>query len=162
MTRAHAILAIAALTTGAAAAPLTTIPGLAPRQETVEAAIRATHREMRAAAGRLDAEALYSHVLDTSTPPIIEDGVLLGTHATALASTRSGLRALSRLSYDYEHENVTVISSEAAIWVADGTATATLQDGRELVAPFAETIVFVRRDGQWKVLHAHRSAPNAR
>jgi ketosteroid isomerase-like protein len=46
--------------------------------------------------------------------------------------------------------------------VAEGTSSGTLKDGRYVEAPFAETIVFVQREGQWKVLHAHRSSPNAR
>ena len=163
MTKAHIILAFAALTTAAAAAPLTLAgPPFSPQQDTVRAAIRGTHRAMQDAASRLDATALYAYVLDTSTPPIAEDGVLLATRATALSSTQAGLSALSRLSYKYTHQSITLISKDAALWVAEGTVTAALQDGREITAPFAETIVFVSRDGQWKVLHAHRSAPNTR
>lgn len=160
MTKVHIILALA-LATGTAAAPLAIrSPGSAPPQDAVEAAIRATHRQMQDAAGRLDAAALYAHVLDTGTPPIAEDGILFGSHEAALASTRAGLSAVSRLSYRYAHESVKVISKDVALWVADGTTSVTLQDGREFAAPFAETIVFVLKHGEWKVLHAHRSAPN--
>ncbi|MGD8279005.1 MAG: hypothetical protein PVH00_13300, partial [Gemmatimonadota bacterium] len=42
-------------------------------QTEVEAAIRALHMQMREAAERLDAKALYAHVLDGETPPIIEN-----------------------------------------------------------------------------------------
>ena len=136
-------------------------PGEAAIQETVEAEVRATHAQMKQAAETLDAAALYAYVSDTSTPPVIEDGQLAPTRAAALERTTAGLRQLTKLSYTYVRENVTVMSSNTALWVAEGTAAATLVDGRTISAPFAETIVFARQDGHWKVLHAHRSAPNA-
>lgn len=162
MNSARVILAFAALTAVGATASSRGPTALGPQQEDVEATIRAVHRQMQTAAEKLDATELYAYVLETDTPPIVEDGVLLESHAAALANTRGGLGALSRLSYKYRRNSVTLLAKDAALWVADGVATATLQDGREVLAPFAESIVFVRRDGAWKVLHAHRSAPNAR
>lgn len=134
-----------------------------PAATTIEAAVRAAHVEMRRAAEKLDASALFEHVLDTTgTPPIIENGRVAQTRAAALERTATGLGQLSALAYTYEHDNITVISPTVALWVADGTALATLKDGRRLEAPFAETVLFVQKDGQWKVLHAHRSSPNPR
>ena len=132
------------------------------QQQAIEKAILSVHAEMKKAAENLDAEALYDHVLDTGTPPIVEDGRLARTRQDAAQSTKRGLQGLKKLSYSYDRHHVTVISPTAALWVAEGSALATIADGREISAPFAETIVFVQRDGQWKVLHAHRSAPNQR
>ena len=131
-----------------------------PTQDDVEAAIRAVHAEMRQAARELDAAALYAHVVDGDTPPIIEDGSLADTRAAAMARTTQGFRGVSSLDYSYTRESITVLSATTALWVGAGTATAQLADGRRIDAPFAETILFVQRDGEWKVLHAHRSAPN--
>jgi ketosteroid isomerase-like protein len=128
-------------------------------QQGAETEIRAVMGQMRRAAERLQVDALYAHVLETDTPPIIEDGRLKPTRTAALQSTAQGLRGLTSLSYAYTHESVTVISPTTMLWVGEGTASATLVDGREIAAPFAETIVFVKRNDQWKVLHAHRSSP---
>ena len=152
---------------GAVFASMTTIlsgsnSGDAPTQDAIEAEIRATHARMRQAAENLDAAALFAYVSDSSTPPIIEDGELAATRAAALERTTAGLRQLTKLSYTYRRDNVTVLSANTALWVAEGLATATLVDGRAISAPFAETIVFSRAHGHWKVLHAHRSAPNVR
>ncbi len=133
-----------------------------PARGGTEAAIQAVHLQMRQAAEKLDAEALYAFVLDTATPPIIEDGQMAPTRAAALRRTVAGLGALTSLSYAYTNHNITVLSPTTVLWVAEGTASGTLKDGRSVEAPFAETIVFVQREGQWKVLHAHRSSPNAR
>jgi len=128
-------------------------------QQTVEQALRAASVQLRAAAEKLDANALYAYVLDTATPPIIEAGRVAPTRAAALAGTVAGFQGLTSISYHYTREHVTVLSPTAALWVGEGTATALLRDGREIEAPFAETLVWVMRDGQWKILHAHRSVP---
>jgi uncharacterized protein (TIGR02246 family) len=133
-----------------------------PARDGTEAAIQAVHLQMRQAAEKLDAEALYAFVLDTATPPIIEDGRTAATRTAALQSTAAALHGLTRASYAYTNQNITVLSPTTVLWVAEGTASGTLKDGRYVEAPFAETIVFVQREGQWKVLHAHRSSPNAR
>jgi ketosteroid isomerase-like protein len=130
-------------------------------QQSIETEIRAVHAQLRQAAESLEAQALYAFVLDTDTPPIIEDGRMAPTRTEALQNTAQGLRGLTRLSYTYTRESITVISPNTVLWVGEGTASATLQDGREIAGPFAETIVFVKRDNQWKILHAHRSAPAA-
>jgi hypothetical protein len=129
------------------------------QQRALEQSLRAVHAELRQAATKLDASALFAFVLDTPTPPIIENGRLEPTRASALAATASGFQALRALAYDYTREQVTPLSPTIALWVAEGTARATLGDGREIAAPFAESIVFVLRDGSWKILHAHRSSP---
>jgi hypothetical protein len=124
-----------------------------------ESEIRRVHADMRAAAEQRDAAALFAFVLDTATPPIIENGAIAATHAAALERTERGLRGLASISYAYARDSITVLSPTTALWVAEGTAQAGLPDGRQISAPFAESIVFVRRDGAWKVLHAHRSSP---
>ena len=134
----------------------------AAEQQAIEASIRALHTRLRQAVARLDVEALYAPVLDSGIPPIIESGQVRPTRALALATTANAFRGLSTASYDYTREQISVLSPTVALWVGEGTARAVLTDGRELVAPFAETLVLVLRDGEWKILHAHRSAPNPR
>lgn len=129
-------------------------------QGDVEAEIRAAHEQMMQAAQRRDVEALYAFVLDGDTPPIIEDGQVRGTRAAAHQITEQGFRGVTSVDYSYTRRHITVLSPATALWIGEGTGSAVLTDGRQITAPFAETILFVRRDGQWKVLHAHRSAPN--
>jgi hypothetical protein len=118
---------------------------------------------MMKAAENLDAEALYGYVLDQCKGVIVQDGRIMVTHLEALDATKQGLQRLKDISYTYNQKHITIISPTVALWVADGTTSATiLEDEREINVPFAETIVFVQKDGQWKVLHAHRSVPNPR
>ncbi|RPI28602.1 MAG: DUF4440 domain-containing protein [Acidobacteria bacterium] len=142
------------------------LPGLggteqvpADQQTAIESAIQDQHTRLKTAAEQLDADVLFKYVLSSAKGVIIEDGQVRWTRDEALASTRQGLKGLKQLSYVYGRKELTVISPDVVLWVGQGTASATLQDGREISAPFAETIVFARKEGQWQVLHAHRSAP---
>ena len=161
MTRLRiAIILVALASIGLAPRNLRAQDDSSSENEAVETAIRSVMREMRQAAEQRDAGALYAHVLESGIPPIIEDGRLAPTREAALESTAQGFRGLANLSYAYERESITAVASNTVLWVGSGTASATLDDGRQISAPFAETIVFVKHANQWKVLHAHRSAPN--
>ena len=131
----------------------------ADQQQAIERTIIDVHGKMKQAAEQRDTEALYKYVLEMDKGVIIEGGRLQRTRQEALNATRQGLQDLKDLAYTYTQKYVTVISPTVALWVGEGTSSATLEDGRQISAPFAETIVFVQQGGQWKVLHAHRSAP---
>jgi ketosteroid isomerase-like protein len=130
------------------------------QQQAIESAILDVHAKMKQAAEQRDVEALYKYVLEMDKGVIIEDGRIRWTRQEALNSTRQGLQGLKDLSYTYTQKYVTVISPTVALWVGKGTSSATLEDGRQISVPFAESIVFVQKNGQWKVFHAHRSFPN--
>ena len=114
---------------------------------------------MKASAEGRDVDALYSHILSNGT--IIEGGRLRGRE-DALIATRRGFESLASITYDYTHTSITPLSATSALWVADGASKATLADGRVISTEFAESIVFEKHEGAWKVLHAHRSTPNPR
>jgi ketosteroid isomerase-like protein len=115
---------------------------------------------MQQAAQQGKVDSLYKYVLDVAKGVIIEDGKLRLTRQEALETTWQGMQGLKDVSYSYTQTYITMISPTVALWVGDGTSSAMLKDGRQISAPFAESIVFVMKDGQWKVLHAHRSIPN--
>jgi ketosteroid isomerase-like protein len=58
-----------------------------------------------------------------------------------------------------ENPQVTVISADLALLVANGTTTATFTSGRTVTSRFAVSLIFLRKDGQWKLLHGHYSIP---
>jgi ketosteroid isomerase-like protein len=154
---------VAAALVGVIAGDSTSLPGQAipaPPPPAAEMAIRSSFAEMRAAAERMDVEALYAFVLDTSVPPIIENGELAATRQVALERTTRDFRGLASLAYAYEHESIILLSATTALWIGSGTARARLEDGREFSVPFVETVVLLEDAGRWKVLHAHRSVPN--
>jgi len=133
------------------------------QQKAIEKEILKVHDEMVKAAENSDADGLFNYVVDGCKGVIVQDGRITMTRQEALDSTRQGLQGLTDISYTFNNKLITVISPTLAVWVADGTTSATIiEDGRQLNITFAETIIFTLTDGQWKVFHAHRSVPNPR
>lgn len=131
------------------------------QRKAIEQEILKVHVEMVKAAENSNPEGLFSHVLEGCKGVIVQDGIIMMTRQESLDATKQGLQGLKDISYKFNRKNITVTSPTTAIWVADGTTSATIvEDGRQLNFPFAETIVFTLKDGKWKVFHAHRSIPN--
>ena len=130
------------------------------KQQTEKAIIK-VHENMMEAAENLDPNALFAYVLDMKRGVIIQDGRVLMTRQEALESTKQNLQGLKDVSYNYKSKLITMISPTVALWVAQGTTSATIVDTNTHISiDFAESIIFTLKDKQWKVLHAHRSTPN--
>lgn len=130
------------------------------QHQAIEKAVLETHIKMTQADNNLDVNELFSYIHDFDKGLIIQDGRLFQTRQEAFDAVKKGFEGISRANSVYEQTFVTVISPETALLAAKGTSTITLSDGRELSGPFAVSMVFVLRDGQWKVLHGHYSIPN--
>ena len=130
-------------------------------KEVIEKAVLEANSRMMQAGNSLDADKFFAYILDSDKGPIIQDGRLFKTRSEALQVVKDGFQAVSKMDRRYDQTYVTVLSPEVALLSATGTTTATLADGRTLMSsPFAVSLVFVLRDGQWKVLHGHYSTPN--
>jgi len=134
----------------------------AEQQQAIEKAVLKTHIQMTQADNNLDVDKFFSYILDFDKGLIIQDGRLFQTRQEAYEVVKKGFEGISQLKRSYEQTHVTVISPETALLTAQGTSTVTLSDGQTFSSPFAVSMVYVLRDGQWKVLHGHYSVPNPR
>lgn len=130
--------------------------------QSVEDAVLAVSAEMTRAGEALDADRLFSYILESDKGSVIQNGVVMVTRGEALEQVRSGLRRVSGVHYRWNRQYVTVLSPEVAILTAEGEATATTPAGDSLTNPLAQTIVFVLKNGNWKAIHAHQSSPQRR
>ena len=130
--------------------------------KSIEEAVLAVSAEMTTAGEAVDADRLFSHMLETDKGSVIQGGQLLATRQEALERVRANLRGIRAIQYHWTRQYVTVLSPEIAVLVAEGESTATTDAGATFGTPFAQTIVFVLRDGRWKAIHAHQSSPRAR
>jgi uncharacterized protein (TIGR02246 family) len=128
----------------------------------VEEAVLAASAEMERAAEAVDAERLFTFMLDTDKGLVIQNGVFLATREEALHQVKSNLRGISKIEYRWKRQHVTVLSTDVALLTAVGESIATTTEGRVFATPFAQTVVFVMREGHWKALHAHQSSPQVR
>jgi hypothetical protein len=128
----------------------------------IEKAILEVNAQMTQAAEARDIDRLFSFMLPNDHGSIAQSGFLFLTREDAQSSVKRGFTAIQKIAYRWKHQMVTVISPDTAILVADGESETTFGDGTTAVTPFAQTVIFVRKDGAWKALHAHQSAPPRR
>ena len=128
----------------------------------LEEAVLRTSAEMARAGEAVDAERLFSFMLDTDKGSVIQNGVFLATRAEALQRVKANLGGISKIEYRWKRQHVTVLSAEVALLTAEGESVATTTEGQVFTTLFAQTVVFVMREGRWKALHAHQSSPQVR
>lgn len=133
-----------------------------PEPSRVEGQVLEANARMNAAAESLDVEEFFGWILDEPGVTIIQDGRLFRDRDEAKAVVREGYQGVASLARAFDRTRVTPLSDDAAVLAASGTTVVELTDGRTLEAPFAVSLVFVRRDGGWKVLHGHYSIPARR
>ena len=130
------------------------------QRSAIEKAVLETNVKMTQASSSLDVDKFFAYILDSDRGPVIQDGVLFKTRQEAYDVVKKGIERLSKIDRAYDQAYVTAISPQTALLTGTGTTTATLADGQTFTSPFAVSLVFVLRDGQWKVLHGHYSIPN--
>jgi hypothetical protein len=128
----------------------------------IQAAVLEVHAGMTKAGQDVDADRLFSFILDNDKGSIIQNGVLLLTREQALAEVSGSFRGVRSVEYRWKQKYVTVLSPTVALLVAEGDASATTEQGGSFTSPMAQTAVFVLNGGKWKVLHAHYSSPARR
>jgi hypothetical protein len=118
--------------------------------------------EIQSAAQSLDPDKVFSFVLENDKGALAQNGKLFLTRKEALESTKQGFQGLQSVSYRFDEQHVTFLSPTVVLATGEGSSTATLDDGRTLSTRFAQSVVFVLTNGEWKVFHSHRSFPPAR
>lgn len=126
------------------------------------AAVLQRMREIEVAARSLDPDKVFSYVLENDAGALLQNGTFFLTRDEALESTRLGFRGLREVDYRFDQQHVTFLSPSAALVTGDGSTTATTDDGQVLTTRFVQSVVLLLADGEWMVLHAHRSFPPAR
>jgi uncharacterized protein (TIGR02246 family) len=128
-------------------------------EQAIRNAILETNARMAKAANSLDIEGFFSHMLDTDKGSIVQNGTVFKSRQEAKEAVKQGFMGVEKMERRFVNPQVTVISPEVALLTSEGTVAATLTDGRSMEGRFAVSLVFVRKDGDWKLLHGHYSAP---
>jgi ketosteroid isomerase-like protein len=126
-----------------------------------EKAILARLGDMQNAAQAFDADKVFAFIMENNAGVIAQNGKVFLTRSNALESTRQGLAAIqnagARIEYHFDQHHVTLLSPTIALAVSDGSTRVISGDGKVQSAPFAQSMVFVLTNGDWKLFHAHRS-----
>ncbi len=125
----------------------------------IRKAILARLAEIQNAAESLDADKVFSFVLENNEGALGQNGRLFLTRKEALESTKRGFQGLTRIEYQFDEQRITLLSPTIALATGEGVSSATTVDGRRFTTRFAQSVVLVFAQGEWKVFHAHRSFP---
>lgn len=128
----------------------------------VEKAVLARLAEIQEAAQALDSDKVFGFVMENDNGALVQNGKLYRTRHEALDSTKQGFQGLQKVNYRFDKQYVTLLSPTVALVTGEGLSSATTTDGRTLTTRFAQSVVFILTNGEWKVFHAHRSFPPAR
>ena len=127
--------------------------------QAIRNAVLETNDRMAKAANSLDLEGFFSYILDTDKGSIVQNGTVFKSRQEAREAVKQGFMGVEKMERRFVNPQVTVISPEVVLLTSEGTLAATLTDGRTMEGRFAVSLVFVRKDGGWKLLHGHYSAP---
>ncbi len=130
---------------------------LFPETNDIEKAVLDVNAQMTSAAEAHDIDRLFTYMLPNDRGSIAQSGFLFLTREDAHDSVKRSFAAAPKIAYRWNHQFVTVLAPDAALLVADGESEVTLADGTSAVTPFTQTVVFLRKSGEWKALHAHQS-----
>ncbi len=125
----------------------------------IQKAILARLAQIQTAAESLDADKVFSFVLENNDGALAQNGQLFLTRKEALESTKRGFQGLQRTDYRFDEQRITLLSPTIALATGEGVSSATTVDGRNFTTRFAQSVVFVFAEGEWKVFHSHRSFP---
>lgn len=134
-------------------------PRIEPTDADAERSVIAAHERMIAAAEALNLDELFRYIAESEHTVLAANGRIFPTRAAALQQTRESFRELVAIKYAISERRVILLPENQALLVTAGTTTARTGDGREFSTPFAQTLLLIRRDGEWRVLHSHQSAP---
>jgi ketosteroid isomerase-like protein len=130
-----------------------------PTSPEIQKAVLARLAEIQDAAQALDPDKVFSFVLENDTGALAQNGRLFLTRKEALESTKQGFQGLQKVNYRFDQQRVTLLAPTVALATGEGLSSATTDDGRTFTTRFAQSVVFVLTNGEWKVFHAHRSFP---
>ena len=130
------------------------------QQSEIEKAVLEAMSKIEQAAEGLQASRFSEMVVPEGS--VIQNGKLFASREEAQRSIELAYQGVEKQDITFRHQKVTVVSPTVALVTAEADSSATLADGRMISASSAWTVLFVLRDGQWKVLHAHTSVPPRR
>lgn len=130
-----------------------------PVPSDVEKAVLARLTEIQSAAQALEPYSVFSFVMENDKGALVQNGKLFLTRKEALESTKQGFQGLRKVDYRFDQQHVALLSPTVALVTGEGSSSGTTEDGRTFTTRFAQSVVFVLTNGEWKVFHAHRSFP---
>jgi len=97
----------------------------------------------------------FNYFLQTDELAVATLGQLV-TNPLAMRDTiNKHMGMMEKQSIKTTAEKIYVINNEAAVLSAAKVTDITFKNGAQITMPYAWTLLIVKRDGKWKIVHAH-------
>ena len=97
----------------------------------------------------------FNYFLQTDELAVATLGQLVTNPAAVRDTVNKHLGMIEKQSIKTNAERIYVINKEAAVLSAAKVTTITFKNGAQITMPYAWTLLIVKRDGKWKIAHAH-------
>jgi uncharacterized protein (TIGR02246 family) len=97
----------------------------------------------------------FNYFLQTDELAVASQGQLFTNPAAVRDTINKHLGMMEKQSIKTNTEKIYVVNKEAAVLSAAKVTTITFKNGAQIIMPYAWTLLIVKRDGKWKIAHAH-------
>lgn len=132
-----------------------------PSTTAIENSVLAAHDAFLAAIEALEFEKLAAMTVRTNRGALVADGRTTLSNDEMVARIERDFATLDTVHHAFDRRLVSLLSPTTALIVAEGTVTARGTDGGSFTRPITQTLIFMRVDETWKVVHLHASTPPA-
>lgn len=112
-----------------------------------------------AACETLDFVKISENVDDSFKTGFIDNGFYFDSFQKVMTGFKEGVKGIDSQKMEIENKKITVLSDLSVLLTASGKYSTKVNDGRILSGEFAWTFVYLKIDGNWKVIHSHMSNP---
>jgi ketosteroid isomerase-like protein len=111
-----------------------------------------------ASAEKVDTSDWVSFVSDAYNLGAIDSGVFYKTSKDVIDDFREGFKLLERQELLETPEfHLAVLAPDVVVMTELSKTAVYYKDGKVFTGDFAHTMVFVKIDGEWKMIHSHQS-----
>ncbi len=103
----------------------------------------------------LDPNKTYSFFLQNEDFAAATQGTLMTDYRAVLDTMKLHMGSFQKEQILVKNQKIYVINKDAAVISVATIVDLALKSGAEMKIPFAFTILWVRKDGDWKVVHYH-------
>lgn len=122
-----------------------------------EKQVDSVFQEMLVLAEKLDFDKLSLGVNDKHKAGFISSGKYYADYANLANEVETTAKGISHQDISIKDKTITVLSDNVVLLTASGSSSATINDGRTIVANFHWSFVYEKNNNDWKVIYSHQS-----
>jgi len=125
------------------------------QKEAVKNEVRQFMKNLDAAASAANEQAYANMFVQTDELAVASQGKIFDSFETVRDTVHAHLSVMEKQIIKTIDEKIYVIDKEHAVITTSKDTKATLKNGAEFEMPYVLTMLLVKKNGQWKIVHYH-------